>query len=222
MTSDEAVRIAEGMSGYLHSHGMDHMAEALRVLLAEMAKCEHSAWDEATEDAAIFARERDEARQRAEAAEAAKAEADGAYRAVLARLREVEDKAIRYDLDRFGIESRERDAVELVELRARLREVEADREEWQRIAYVETKGNACAWEPKFRASQAREAKLREALEDEWSLMRRMLTKLEPFQSRGQWGQVVNSWAAAQMPEWEIRQRLDALDAALAQPKVESR
>ena len=35
------------------------------------------------------------------------------------------DKALRFDLDKAGIESRERDAVELVELRARVRELEA-------------------------------------------------------------------------------------------------
>ncbi len=38
------------------------------MVLAELAKSEHSAWDEATEDAAIFARERDEARAEAKAA----------------------------------------------------------------------------------------------------------------------------------------------------------
>lgn len=58
-------------------------------------------------------------------------------------------------------------------------------------------------------------RLREALEDERLLMERMLTKLEHFESRIPGAPTVaSSWAAAQMPEWEIRQRLDALRAAL--------
>lgn len=54
--------------------------------------------------------ERDAALRRAEEAEA--------------RLGEVEDKALRFDLDRAGIERREGEAAELVELRARLGEGE--------------------------------------------------------------------------------------------------
>jgi multidrug efflux pump subunit AcrA (membrane-fusion protein) len=47
-----------------------------------------------------------------------------ARKAAEAELREAQDKAIRFDLDQAGIESRERDAVELVELRAKLAEAE--------------------------------------------------------------------------------------------------
>lgn len=44
-------------------------------------------------------------------------------RLAIAELREARGKAIAYDLDKAGIESRERDAVELVDARARIAEL---------------------------------------------------------------------------------------------------
>jgi len=43
------------------------------------------------------------------------------------RIAELEDKAIRYDLDCAGIAQREREAIELVEARARIAELERQR-----------------------------------------------------------------------------------------------
>lgn len=48
-----------------------------------------------------------------------------------AQAKAMEDRALRFDLDQAGIEGRERDSVELVTLRARLREVELERDEWK-------------------------------------------------------------------------------------------
>lgn len=46
-----------------------------------------------------------------------------------ARVAELSDKALRFDLDQAGITAREREAVELVELRARVAELEQERNE---------------------------------------------------------------------------------------------
>ncbi len=48
-----------------------------------------------------------------------------ALRAALAEAEDADDKALRFDLDRAGIEQREREAVELVELRAALTDLKA-------------------------------------------------------------------------------------------------
>jgi hypothetical protein len=45
-----------------------------------------------------------------------------------ARAENAEDKALRFDLDAAGIEARERDAVELVELRAKLEATQRERD----------------------------------------------------------------------------------------------
>lgn len=54
----------------------------------------------------------------------------------------------------------------------------------------------------------------EALQDEKRLLERLLQNLEHHESRTVAGQWVNAWAAASIPEWEIRQRLEAIAAAL--------
>ena len=57
--------------------------------------------------------------------------------ALAAALREARDKSIRFDLDQAGIELREREAVELVELRAALREA---REDTKRLDFAVSHG----------------------------------------------------------------------------------
>jgi hypothetical protein len=54
-----------------------------------------------------------------------------------------------------------------------------------------------------------------ALQDERELLRRKLREVAHHETRSGAGQLVNAYAAAELPEWEIRQRLEAIDAALA-------
>lgn len=59
-------------------------------------------------------------------------------------------------------------------------------------------------------------RLREALGEELRLMRRKLTEVEHHEGTWQRGAPTSSaYAAAHLPDWEIRQRIDALEAALA-------
>lgn len=60
--------------------------------------------------------------------EATIAEVDVALRRTEAERDEARDKALRFDLDRAGIASREAESVELVEARARVAELEAERD----------------------------------------------------------------------------------------------
>lgn len=55
---------------------------------------------------------------------------DEACASLRERTAEAEDKAVRFDLDKAGIEKRDSEAVELVELRARLAEAEEQRRYW--------------------------------------------------------------------------------------------
>lgn len=62
--------------------------------------------------------------------------------------------------------------------------------------------------------QPREA-LEEFFAEERILFERLLSRLTSHQTTGHWGAVVNSYASAEIPEWEIRQRLDAIAGARA-------
>jgi len=59
----------------------------------------------------------------------------------------------------------------------------------------------------------------EELREQAAFIRRFLEHLVPKSS---WvaGYEVNSWAAAEIPDWELRQRLEGLEAAIA--KTEGR
>ena len=59
----------------------------------------------------------------------------------------------------------------------------------------------------------------EELREQAAFIRRFLVHLVPKSS---WvaGHEVNSWAAAEIPDWELRQRLEGLEAAIA--KAEGR
>lgn len=57
--------------------------------------------------------------------------------------------------------------------------------------------------------------LEAALQDERRLLQRKLGEVEHHETRSHAGQWENAFAAAHLPDWEIRQRLEAIDAALA-------
>ena len=64
---------------------------------------------------------------------------------LMTRLVEAKDKALRYDLDAAGISNREKEALELVELRAeneRLRR-DAERYRWLKAKVEDYDGHAC-------------------------------------------------------------------------------
>lgn len=60
----------------------------------------------------------------------------------------------------------------------------------------------------------------EALRSEALFLRRFLEKLTHHSVTGANGQIVNGYAAAEVPDWEMRQRLDDIEAAIA--KAEGR
>ncbi len=59
----------------------------------------------------------------------------------------------------------------------------------------------------------------EALASEAGFLRRFLEKLTHHSVTGDQGQIVNGYAAAEIPEWEMRQRLDDIEAALAKARA---
>jgi len=65
------------------------------------------------------------------------------------------------------------------------------------------------------AADARVKELEEALHSDALFLRRFLEKLTHHSVTGLHGQVVNGYAAAEIPEWEMRQRLDDIEAAIA-------
>src|SRR3972149_8992601 len=64
-----------------------------------------------------------------------------------------------------------------------------------------------------RACNAHEEQL-EALQGQAAFLRRFLEKLTNHSVFGA-GQIINGYAAAEIPEWELRQRLDDCVAAIA-------
>jgi len=64
-------------------------------------------------------------------------------------------------------------------VQVRLREVEAERDEWKRIAYVESKGNACAWKDKYEKAEAALRLALDAMTDAEKYQRRLCIDEKP-------------------------------------------
>jgi hypothetical protein len=60
------------------------------------------------------------------------------------------------------------------------------------------------------------ARMRDVLEDERRLLHRKLGEATAHETRTAGGLWVNAYCAAEVPDWEIRQRLEAIDAVLAE------
>ena len=58
-------------------------------------------------------------------------------------------------------------------------------------------------------------RLREALASDALFLRRFLGKVTHHDTYGAHGAIVNGYAAAEVPDWEMLQRLDDIEAALA-------
>lgn len=58
----------------------------------------------------------------------------------------------------------------------------------------------------------------EALSSTGHMLRRFLDRLVSVPVTNERGQIVNRFAAAQIPDWEIRQQLEDIDAALVKAR----
>ena len=183
----------------------DTVEQYIEELTRELKEARHRVsvlevrWEESDTAKAIF-----QAMERAESAETQVEELTRERDVLRGELDDAQSELLaRYEGDTRAEAAEQK----LSEAQAEIEQLEAEKHK-AFVAATEADEDRCD-------AEARLARVVGALTSESLFLRRFLEKLQHHSVTGNYGQVINGYAAAEIPEWEMRQRLDDIDAALA-------